>query len=149
MSQPTVAAEVHQPLDVHGDLASQVALNDIVAVDDFADLQHLLVGQLRPPPGVRDPDLRHDFIGLFRPDPMDILQSNDDALIGRYIDAGDAGHSHSLLLPPRSKRPALVSARRFASDNATPSPFRSARYRSTSRLGCGLLRESSSVRQTP
>src|SRR5258708_4906021 len=57
MPQPTVAAEIHQPLDVHGHLAPKVALDDVVAVDDLADLQHLLVGQLRHPAGMRPPDL--------------------------------------------------------------------------------------------
>ena len=99
MSQPAVAAEVHQPLDVHGDFASQVALNHIVAVDDLADLQHFLIGQLRHPAGVRDSNFLHDFVGLFRPDAMDILQCNNDPFVGRYVDAGDAGHSQSLLLP--------------------------------------------------
>ena len=43
MPQPTIAAEIHQPLDVHRDFAPQVTFDDIVAVDDFADLQYLLI----------------------------------------------------------------------------------------------------------
>jgi hypothetical protein len=39
---------------------------------------------------------------------MDILQCNNDALVGRYVDAGDAGHSHSLLLPTATTRPAVM-----------------------------------------
>jgi hypothetical protein len=39
---------------------------------------------------------------------MDILQCNNDALIGRYINAGDAGHGYPLLLPAQSKRPAII-----------------------------------------
>src|SRR6185503_1444448 len=46
MAQPAIAAEIHQPLDVHGDLAPQIALDHVVAVDHLADLQHLLIGQL-------------------------------------------------------------------------------------------------------
>src|SRR2546427_310918 len=71
-------------------------------LDPLADLQHLLVGELRHAPGIRDSDFRHDFIGLFRPDPVDILQCNNDAFVGRYVDAGDAGHSYSLLLPAQA-----------------------------------------------
>src|SRR5713226_3356728 len=108
MSQPTVAAEIHQPLDVHSDLTPQVAFDHVIAVDHFADLQHLLIGQLRHSPRVGYSDFRHDFVGLFGPDPMDILQCNNDALVGRYIDAGDAGHGHSLLSPAQAKRPAIV-----------------------------------------
>src|SRR5262249_46684452 len=36
---------------------------------------------------------------------------------------------------------------RFTNDNATPSPFLRARYRSTSRLGWGLLMDSECFRQ--
>src|SRR5215510_3869192 len=46
MAQAAIAAEVHQTLDVDADLAAQVALDEIVAVDHFADLQHFLVGEL-------------------------------------------------------------------------------------------------------
>src|SRR5688500_4650807 len=46
MAQAAVAAEVHQSLDVHRDFAAQIALDLIVAVDGFADLEHLGVGKL-------------------------------------------------------------------------------------------------------
>src|SRR5215469_8560443 len=109
MSQPTVAAEIHQPLDVHGHLAPKVALDDVVAVDDLADLQHFLVGMLTP------------------------------AMRATVI------HSYC-----RRKRSGRRSSRgRFANDNATPSPFPRARYRSTSQLGCGLLMDSTAFRQPP
>src|SRR5215831_11435002 len=125
MTQPSVAAEVHQPLDIHRHLAPQVALDYVVAIDDFANLQHFLIGQLRYPAGLRDADFLHDFIGLFRPDAMDILQCNNNPFVGRYIDAGDAGHSHSLLLPaPNRAAGAHASRGPFTNDNATPSPFR-------------------------
>ena len=46
MAQAAIAAEIHQTLDVHAGLATQVAFDQIVAVDHFADLQHFLVAQL-------------------------------------------------------------------------------------------------------
>ena len=49
MTQPAVAAEIHQSLDVHGDFAPQIALDHIVAVDHFAQLKHFLIGQLGYP----------------------------------------------------------------------------------------------------
>src|SRR5262245_3849539 len=79
---------------------------------------------------------------------MDILQCNNDALVGRYIDAGDAGHGHVLLIAGSIEMAGDHSGRwRSANDNATPSPFPGARYRSTSRLGCGLLMDSTAFRQ--
>ena len=47
MTQAAIAAEVHQTLDVHRDFAAQIAFDDVVAVDGFADLQDFGVGQLR------------------------------------------------------------------------------------------------------
>ena len=91
VSQAPIAAEVHQPLDVHRHFASQISLDHVLAVDHLADLQDLLVGQLRHPPGVGDSDLCHDFLGLGGPDSMDVLQRNNDALVGRDIDTCDAG----------------------------------------------------------
>src|SRR6266581_5129800 len=47
VTQAPVAAEIHQPLDVHGDFTPQIALDHVVTVDHFAQLQDFLVGQLR------------------------------------------------------------------------------------------------------
>src|ERR1700753_2145962 len=60
MTQATIAAEVHQTLDVHADFATKIALGQIVAVDPFADLPHFLVGQLADPTVRRNPDLLDD-----------------------------------------------------------------------------------------
>src|SRR4029450_398438 len=46
MAKPAVAGEVHQPLDVHPRLAAKVALDRLVAVDRFANVQDFLVGQV-------------------------------------------------------------------------------------------------------
>src|SRR5690606_32383492 len=39
-----------------------------------------------------------DLLGEFRPNPMDILQRDDDALVGRDVDASDTGHVRSPLV---------------------------------------------------
>src|SRR5215469_2974882 len=49
VAQAAIAAEIHQPLDVHGDFAPQIPLDDIIAIDHFTQLQHFLVSQLRHP----------------------------------------------------------------------------------------------------
>src|SRR3569623_3139290 len=46
MAQAAIAAAVRQTLDVDADFAAQVALDHVVAVDDFADLEHLGVAEL-------------------------------------------------------------------------------------------------------
>src|ERR1700710_393111 len=42
MAQAAIAAKVHQTLDVDADFTAKIALDQIVAVDDFADLQDFL-----------------------------------------------------------------------------------------------------------
>ena len=39
MTQAAIAAQIHQPLDVHGDLTAQITLDSVVAVDQLADLR--------------------------------------------------------------------------------------------------------------
>src|SRR5215472_8762654 len=46
MTQAAIAAQIHQPLDVDAGFATQIALDDVVAIDHFADLQDFLVAQL-------------------------------------------------------------------------------------------------------
>src|SRR5215469_11184725 len=83
MPQPAIAAQIHQPLDVHGHFTPQVAFHDVVAVDDFAELEHFLVGELRYPARVGDRDFLHDLLGLGWADAMDVLQRDHHALVGR------------------------------------------------------------------
>src|SRR6266568_2481561 len=68
-------------------------------------------------------------------------------LVGMLTPAMRATASHSYCRRKRSGRRATRG--RFANDNATPSPFPRARYRSNSRLGCGLLMDSTAFRQPP
>src|SRR5215471_4060862 len=93
MPQAAIAAEILQPLDVELHLAPQVALDHVVAVDHFADLQHLGVGQLRYPPLLRDVHFFHDLLGLLAPDSMDVLKRDHHALVGRNVDTSDTGQS--------------------------------------------------------
>src|ERR1700685_299910 len=89
MTQSPVAAEVHEPLNVHGDLTTEITLDHIVAVDHLAQLQHFLVGQLRNPSCLGNRYFMHDFLGLSRTDAVDILQRDHDALVRWYIDASN------------------------------------------------------------
>ena len=67
VAQAAVAAEVHQPLDVHRDLAAQVALDDVVAIDRLADLQHLGVGELADATFGRDANPVADLLANLGP----------------------------------------------------------------------------------
>jgi len=75
------------------DLAAQVALHHIVTVDRLADLQHFGVGELRDPAFRGDAHLLADFRRDLGADAVNILQRDDDALVGRDIDACDTRHA--------------------------------------------------------
>src|ERR1700736_5142261 len=92
MAQAAIAAEIHQTLDVHAGLATQIAFDHIVAVDHFADLQHFLVAQLRHAAVIGNLDLLQDLGSVFLADAMDVLERDQDALVGRDIHAGNTGH---------------------------------------------------------
>src|SRR5690606_14927272 len=96
MAQTAIVAEVHEPLDVHGNLPTQIALDAIVAVDGLADLQDLRIGQLIDTPLIRDAALLHDLVGESRADAVDVLQRNHHALVGRQVDASYTGHTSLL-----------------------------------------------------
>src|SRR5882672_4235752 len=70
VAQAAVATEIHEPFDVHRHLAAQIALDEIVAVDHFADLDGFGLGQVMDPALRRDADLLHDLPGLGGPDSM-------------------------------------------------------------------------------
>src|ERR1700719_3193191 len=124
MAQAAIAAEVHQALDVHAGLATQIALDQIVAVDHFADLQHFLVAQLRHTAVIGNLYLLHDLGGILLADAMDVLERDQDALVGRNIHAGNTGHG--LLSCRRSLVDRLVFScfgQVSANANTTPSPL--------------------------
>src|SRR6185312_10257242 len=92
MTQAAIAAEIHQPLDVDAGLAAKVTLDNVVAVDHFADLQHFRVAQLADATLHRKLHLLHDFSGALFADAMDVLQRDQHALVGWDIHAGNTGH---------------------------------------------------------
>src|ERR1700736_3863688 len=92
MAQAAIAAEVHQTLDVDADFAAKVALDQIVAVDHFADLQDFLIAQLADATIHRDLHLLDDLGSILLADTMDVLERDQNALVGRDIHAGNTGH---------------------------------------------------------
>src|SRR5712671_3599493 len=92
MTKTAIAAEVHQTLDVHARLATQVAFDQIIAIDHFTDLQHFLVAQLRHAAVIGNLDLLQNLGRIPLADAMDVLERDQDALVGRNIHAGNTGH---------------------------------------------------------
>src|SRR5258706_5986801 len=122
MAQAAIAAEVNQTLDVHAGLATQIAFDHVVAVDHFADLQHFLVAQLRHAAVIGNLDLLQNLGRVLLADAMDVLERDQDALVGRDIHAGNTGHE--LLSCRRSQVERLFfSYLGQVSTNANTTPF--------------------------
>src|SRR5712691_7550752 len=97
VAHPPVGADLHEALDVHGDVLAKIALHAPLAVDDLGDAAGLLFGEvLHPHVGV-DPGLGQDLVAPAHPDPVDVGEGDLDPLLAREIDACDA--CHALPLP--------------------------------------------------
>src|SRR5260221_10585124 len=79
MTQAAIATEVHQTLDVDADLTTKVALDQIVAVDHFADLQDFLIAELADAAIRGDLDLLDDLGRIRLADAMDVLERDQNA----------------------------------------------------------------------
>src|SRR4029077_20228323 len=133
-------AKVHQTLDVDADLTTKIALDQIVAVDHFADLKNFLVAQLSDTTILGDFNFLDDLGRVLLADAMDVLERDQHALVGWDIHAGNTGHG--LLSCRRSRSIGLkfcYLGQVSANANTTPSPHSfGARHRhKTIRLGCG------------
>src|SRR6202045_1462740 len=106
MAQAAIAAEVHQTLDVHADFATKIALDQIVAVDHFADLEHFLVAQLTDATVNGNLDLLHDVGSMFLTNGIYILDWDPRALVGLDIHTGNTGRELPSCRPSlKGKRP--------------------------------------------
>src|SRR5918995_2057075 len=107
VTQTPIATEIHQPLDVHRDIAPQVALDAVVAVDGLAQAADVGIGQLVDPPAELDPDRRQDLARAGRANAVDIGQGNPDRLAARDVHSGDTRHAKlsSCFCPVRPDQP--------------------------------------------
>jgi hypothetical protein len=110
MAEAAVAAEIHQALDVHLNLAPKVALDLVVRLQDLTDPLDLTLGELlrHPVPGY--PRLVADAARRGLPDAEEVRERINDVLVTGKVDACYAGHVFSLLALP------LLVAGVFAND---------------------------------
>ena len=87
MAQPSVRADVHEALDIHGDLTPEVALDVMLRSNDVPQLGDFLVGEILRPGVWVDLSLSDNFIAYRAPDPVDIGERNLYTLIARDVDS--------------------------------------------------------------
>jgi hypothetical protein len=95
-----VAADLDLALDVLRDLAAEVTLDLEVLVDESADLEYLVLGEVadlgrRVHTGPGD-----DLVGAGRPDAVDVGQRDIQPLVAGKVDACDPCHPVALLALP-------------------------------------------------
>src|SRR4030088_2822260 len=150
MTQAAIATEIHQTLDVHAGLAAQIAFDHIVAVDHFTDLQHFLIAELRDAAIIGNLDLFHDLGGILLADAMDVLERDQDALVGRDIYTGNTGHEVSPVADPRPAVFLAILGGCPQTRTRRPSPWLSRGPASSEKLSDwipGLLKDSTWFRQ--
>ena len=93
MPQALVAAEIHQALDVHRDVAAKITFYLIITINGFTNPEHLVIGQLTDAALTGDPDLIANFGGLCAADTENVSQPDLDAFLRRYIHASNTRHA--------------------------------------------------------
>ncbi len=100
MPQTAVTTDIHQSLDVHRDLAPEVALYPHFFINNLADPVDFVVSQ------ISDPSIRIDvrplqqLLARVQTDAKDVWQSRLDPLVTRKIDSRNSRHVVSPLRPP-------------------------------------------------
>src|SRR5271154_2647028 len=105
MTQAAIAAQIHQALDIHGDVAAQIALDLIVSVDDFADAENLVVCQFVDATLRRDANLRADGSRPHRANAKNITKGDLNALLRGNVHTSNTGHAMLLKVEIERKKP--------------------------------------------
>src|SRR5882724_10213779 len=93
MADATVAFNALKSLEIHADLAAEIAFDDILAIlNRMNDLRELLLGQiLGADRGVNAGLFQNDF-RIAGADAVNVAQSDVDALVRGNFYSDDAGH---------------------------------------------------------
>src|SRR5438552_13089041 len=93
--EPLVTADLHLPLDVLRDLAAQVALDLVVGLDELAQADDLVVGEVADAGVGVHAGADGGFPCTGAADAEDVGEADLEALLAGEVDAGDAGHAVS------------------------------------------------------
>src|SRR5262245_35956295 len=94
MTRAAVAADFHQPLDVHRDFLAQVALDAPLLLDDTRDLPHVLFREVLDAQVGTDAGFLQDAVRPDAPDAEDVGEPDFDALGARQINSCDTCHKN-------------------------------------------------------
>src|SRR5712691_3702150 len=92
MAHPAVGADLHQPLDVHGDVLAEVAFDVAFLVDDLGDAAGFFLGEVLYADARVDPGLAEDLVRAAHADPVDVGQRDLHPLRAGQVHACDTCH---------------------------------------------------------
>src|SRR5687768_16094443 len=92
MPESLVRTDLDLPLDVLRHLASQITLDLVVLVDEGADLQDLVFGEIPHLGPARHTRAVHDLERPCGADAVDVAERDIQSLVSREVDASDACH---------------------------------------------------------
>ena len=93
MANAAIAANALHALEVHADLASEVALDHVLALlDRVHDCGELFLAQIFGADAAVNIRLLKDLEGVDRTDAVDVAERNVDSLVRRDVDSDDAWH---------------------------------------------------------
>src|SRR5436190_10430480 len=93
MANAAITLDALQALEVHTDLAAEIAFDDILAVlDGVDDLGELLLGQIFGADARVNVGFGQDDLRVAGADAVDVTEGDIDALIRRDFYSDDAGH---------------------------------------------------------
>src|SRR6185436_8451967 len=92
MPASAIAADLHQPLDVHRDFLAQVTLDATLFLDHPADLPHVVLGQILHADVRTDAGFLENLVRTDASDAVDVGQPDFDPLGSREINASNSRH---------------------------------------------------------
>jgi hypothetical protein len=98
MAQAAIAANIHEPLNVHLDFPAKVAFDDVLALNDFAQARHFNFRQIPHSRGGIDPNLVENGGARRIADAVDIGQADPNRLVSWNVNSGDTSHARPSFL---------------------------------------------------
>jgi len=92
VAEATIAAEIHESLDVGLDLAAQITLDHVIGLKDLAYSGHLLLGEFTGSHSAADARLVEHLKRRTASDSIDIGEGDVQALVAREVYTGDTCH---------------------------------------------------------
>jgi hypothetical protein len=87
MPDSAIAADIHETLDVHGDLASERPLDLDPGLNLPAKTIHIVVGKILCPDVEIDASRLEDLLRACPPDPEDVGEGDLDPLVPREVNS--------------------------------------------------------------